>query len=102
MSEEDLRQAVLEALPPKGWRERIGLRITKGYTASGLDRLSDGARGSIWGDAANEVVAWRQAVHRVTSLLFSLGQRGQVERRKVDLEVSLPDKGIRNVRWTST
>ncbi len=95
----ELLRAVLAVLRPAGLRQRLRRRISGGLTAFQiLDRLPPQWQRRLAEGQELPVLARRQAVRAVEQALYELGQQGRVQRRRVDMAMELPGKGMRQVQ----
>jgi hypothetical protein len=82
--------ALLDALRPRGLRERLRLRTVGGWTAAQVyTRLADDARATLAGER------WPvEVVHRA---LLALVEAGRVHRARVRWAMELNTKGMRGM-----
>jgi hypothetical protein len=97
-----LPDAVLDALKPDSFKERLKLRISGGRTAKEvLERLEPALResliGPIVGEDVERVVGTRKAIDQIQKTLIELSQQDKLLRSQRSAWVELKSKGHRSV-----
>jgi hypothetical protein len=95
MQDATLDAAILDALRPRGARERVRKLVSGGYTAAQVcERLPDGIREDL-AQGAEGAPGARRAIDGVHQALIRLVGAGRVARRRATYRVFINTKGDR-------
>lgn len=94
----ELDAAVLDALRPRGARERLRGLVARGYTALQVyERLDPAVREALEAGVDDPVLAGRRGVDRVHRALVGLVAAGRVRKRRETYGMQVNTKGGRGM-----